>query len=182
MLCESTSTLTSFAGETNPIEGYLDLPLFIGNTNVQHRFYVMKPGKVLTPVILGQPWQQTYNGVPNWRREGVNFEYDNARLFTPFLNDEDFTTNSDFKSVGDAKEEKETVVETPTTKEKSQEETLATQDNTIEMAQDKAILERVPTNNHFTKRHTTLWIPKKLARAQQVFLQIWVPKKANRKI
>ena len=45
-LYKSATTLTSFVGETNPVEGYLDLPLFIGNTNVHHRFYVMKPGKV----------------------------------------------------------------------------------------------------------------------------------------
>lgn len=78
---------------TNPIEGYFNLPRFIGNTNVHHRFYVMKPGKVTTLVILGEPWQWTYNSVPNLRRERINFEYDNARLFTPFLNDEDFTTD-----------------------------------------------------------------------------------------
>ena len=46
-------------------------------------------------VILGQPWQRTYNGVPNWRREGINYEYDHARLFTPFLSEEDFTSDSD---------------------------------------------------------------------------------------
>lgn len=91
-LCESKITLMTFSKETNHVEGYLDLPIYIGNTNVHHRFYVMKPGKANTPVILGQPWQRTYNGVPNWRREGINFEYDNARLFTPFLKDEDFAT------------------------------------------------------------------------------------------
>ena len=86
-LCESKTTLMTFSKETNHVEGYLDLPIYIGNTNVHHRFYVMKPGKANTPVILGQPWQRTYNGVPNWRREGINFEYDHARLFTPFLKD-----------------------------------------------------------------------------------------------
>ena len=60
-LCESKTTLTSFSKDTNPIEGYLDLPIFIGNTNVHHRFYVMKPGKANMLVILGQPWQRTYN-------------------------------------------------------------------------------------------------------------------------
>ena len=73
-LCESKTTLTSFSKDTNPVEGYLDLPIFIGNTNVHHRFYVMKLGKANMLVTLGQPWQRTYNGIPNWRREGINFE------------------------------------------------------------------------------------------------------------
>ena len=64
-LCESKTTLMTFSKETNQVEGYLDLPIYIGNTNVHHRFYVTKPGKANTPVILGQPWQRTYNGVPN---------------------------------------------------------------------------------------------------------------------
>ena len=87
--------LTSFIKDTNLVEGYLKLPIFIGNTNVHHRFYVMKLGKANMP--MGQPWQRIYNGVPNWRREGINFEYDHARLFVPFLKDEDFTTDTDSK-------------------------------------------------------------------------------------
>ena len=110
-LCKSTSTLKSFVRETNPVEGYLNLPLFIGNTNVHHRFYVMKPGKVNMQVILRQPWQRTYNGVPNRRRKGINFEYDHARLFTPFLSDDDFTSDSDSdkdkEEVDKARKEKE---------------------------------------------------------------------------
>ena len=46
-------------------------------------------------VILGQPWQRAYNGVPNRRREGINFEYDQAILFTPFLSEEDFALDLD---------------------------------------------------------------------------------------
>lgn len=68
-LFKPTTTITSFVGETNIVEGYLDLPLFIRNTNVHHRFYVIKPGKVMTPIILGQPWQWAYNGVPKFQLE-----------------------------------------------------------------------------------------------------------------
>ena len=70
----STTTIDSFVRDSNPIEGYLDLQILIGNTNVCHRFYVMKLGKLTSPIILGQPGQQTYNGVPNCEREGINFE------------------------------------------------------------------------------------------------------------
>ena len=65
-LIPSTTTIDTFLGDSNPSEGYFDLPIFTaGNINVHHRFYVMKPGKLTSSVILGQPWQRTYNGVLN---------------------------------------------------------------------------------------------------------------------
>ena len=73
--------------QTNPVEGGLDLEVFIGDTNVCERFFVMKPGMMETSVILGQPWQRRYNGVPNWRQEGINFETTEAKFFTPFYDD-----------------------------------------------------------------------------------------------
>lgn len=94
-LVPSTTILTSFIGESTPVKGYLDLPIFIGNTNVHHRFYVIKPGKLTSLVILGQSWQHTYNGIPNWRREGINFEIDSVRLFTPFMEEESVSLNSE---------------------------------------------------------------------------------------
>ena len=45
----------------------------------------MKPGKLTPTVILGQPWQRTYNAVLNWKWEGINFEVDGVKLFSPFL-------------------------------------------------------------------------------------------------
>ena len=45
-LVPSNTLLTSFVGESTPVKGCLDLPVFIGNTNVHHKFYVMKPGKL----------------------------------------------------------------------------------------------------------------------------------------
>ena len=52
-LVPSNTILKSFVGESTPVEGYLDLLIFIGNTNVHHIFYVMKP-KTLTS--RGHPW------------------------------------------------------------------------------------------------------------------------------
>ena len=63
----------------------------------------MNPGKLTSPVILCQPWQRTYNGIPNWRREGINFEIDNARLFTPFMDEE--SVSSDFEDKDKPKDE-----------------------------------------------------------------------------
>ena len=52
---------------TNAIEGCLNMNLFIDITNVHERFFVMKPSRMCTPIILGQPWQCHYNRVPNWK-------------------------------------------------------------------------------------------------------------------
>ena len=83
----------------------------------------MKLGKINMHVILGQPWQRTYNGVPNWRREGINFEYDHARLFTPFLSEDDFTSDSDSdkdkEEVDEARKEKDEAVDSTKTKEQT---------------------------------------------------------------
>ena len=62
---KSVIIIDTVSGQTNSVEGCLDLEVFIGATNVCERFFVMKPGMMETSVILGQPWQRRYNGVPN---------------------------------------------------------------------------------------------------------------------
>ena len=84
---QSGISVETMSGQTNLVEGGLDLEVFIGATNVCERFFVMKPGMMETSVILGQPWQRRYNGVPNWRQEGINFETSEAKFFTPFYDD-----------------------------------------------------------------------------------------------
>ena len=69
------------------MEGYLELEVFIGATNVCERFFVMKPRMMETTVILGQPWQRRYNGVPNWKQEGIYFEIEEAKFFTAFYDE-----------------------------------------------------------------------------------------------
>ena len=63
------------------------MEVFIGATNVCERFFVMKQGMMETSVILGQPWLRQYNGVPNWRQGGINFETEEGKFFTPFYDD-----------------------------------------------------------------------------------------------
>ena len=62
---QSGILVDTVSGQTNPVEGGIDLEVFIGDTNVCERFFVMKPGMMETLVILGQPWQRRYNGGPN---------------------------------------------------------------------------------------------------------------------
>ena len=62
---KSVITFDTVSRQTIPVEGCLDLEVFIGATNVCERFLVMKQGMMETSVILGQPWQRSYNDVPN---------------------------------------------------------------------------------------------------------------------
>ena len=52
---KSVVTVDTMSGQTNLVEGCLELEVFIGATNVCERFFVMKPGMMETSVILGQP-------------------------------------------------------------------------------------------------------------------------------
>ena len=89
-LTHSKTRVGTFVGDHSAVAGLIELPLFIGNcnSNLVHKFYVMKPGKMLTPVILGQPWQRTYNCRPEWKRQGVLFTAKNTDVFEPFLSKE----------------------------------------------------------------------------------------------
>ena len=97
-LKQSTITIDTINGQTTTVEGCLELNVFIGTTDVHADFYLMKPGKMITPVILGQPWQRHYNGVPNWKQEGLNFETDEVEFFTPFFNDDTFVNDQQSES------------------------------------------------------------------------------------
>ena len=55
---KSGISVDTVSGQTNPVEGCLELEVFIGDTNVCERFFVMKLGMMETSVILGQPWQR----------------------------------------------------------------------------------------------------------------------------
>ena len=63
----------------------------------------LKPGQMCTPIILGQPWQHQYNKVPNWKQEGINFETEEAKFFTPFF--DDASSNSDQMSETKSRQE-----------------------------------------------------------------------------
>ena len=56
-LCASLTRIATYAGDYNQVEGILILEVFVNNTNLAHKFYVMKPKRMVSPIILGQPWQ-----------------------------------------------------------------------------------------------------------------------------
>ena len=128
------------------------------------------------PVILGQPWQRTYKGVPNWRREGINFEYDHARFFTPFLKDEDFATDTESEAEEDFPKQNEPTTTTLKKEESCQKEIPTEARQQKEEAKQKG----TPINAKETNRLHNIWVPKKMVQAQQGSTQIWVPKGAVR--
>lgn len=188
-LIPSTTTIDTFLGDSNPVEGYLDLPIFIGSINVHHRFYVMKPGKLTSAVILGQPWQRTYNGAINWKSEGINFDVDNAKLFTPFIDAEGYSSSSEeeinaedkgfhkslrkqvFKTLKNVTTERPKNKTTNKVKQIWKPKTSTTQS-------DEAPKPMKPKKNK-TTAIKELWIPKQLLHVTRHTHQVWVPKAAT---
>ena len=81
----STITLASYTGDASTVEGYLDIQMYIHNTDVSHRFYVLRQGHGNTPVLLGLPWQRKYNGLPSWKKEGITYKVNDKEFFQPFM-------------------------------------------------------------------------------------------------
>ena len=48
----STITLASYTGDASSVEGYLDIQMYIHDTDVSHRFYVLRQGHGNTLVLL----------------------------------------------------------------------------------------------------------------------------------
>ena len=49
------------AGDYDQVEGILILEVLVNDTKLYHNFYVMKPKRMVLPIILGQPRQRQYN-------------------------------------------------------------------------------------------------------------------------
>ena len=80
--------ISTFAGDKKGPKGYFELTVIINEVDVSHRFYVMEPGEQITPVILGLPWQRTYNAIPLWAKDGIQFTVQGKDVFEPFLGEE----------------------------------------------------------------------------------------------
>lgn len=157
--------MTTFVGDKKGALGYCSLDLYIDETNVRHRFYVMKPGRMTAPILLGTPWQRVYNSAINWKEDGIDFVVNNKKMFEPFIPKECYTDETDSKddtSDNESPPVVETVEASPISK------------NTNPLAnQNKPTMQRIVQGN---QGHTTIWIPKKLKEAQEGSFEIWVPK------
>ena len=54
-LSRSSTRISTYAGDYDQVKGILILLVFIHNTNLAHKFYVMKPKQMVLPM---QPWQR----------------------------------------------------------------------------------------------------------------------------
>ena len=63
----------------------------------------MKPKWMVSPIILGQPWQRQYNCRVNWKKEGILYEENDQELFEPFLGEDSYAyLDSDESEDGDS--------------------------------------------------------------------------------
>ena len=89
-LCASSTRIATYAGDYDQVEGILILEVFVNDTNLAHKFYVMKPKRMVSPIILGQPWQRQYNCRVNWKKEGIQYDDNDHELFEPFLGEDSY--------------------------------------------------------------------------------------------
>lgn len=52
MLTKSNTHIGLVLGDYTIVEASIELPIFINNSNVLHKFYVIKPRKMMSPIIL----------------------------------------------------------------------------------------------------------------------------------
>jgi hypothetical protein len=170
-LTYSKTQVGTFVGDHSTVVGLIELPLFIGkcNSNLVHKFYVMKPGTMLTPVILGQPWQRKYNCRPDWKREGVLFTAKNMKVFEPFLSKECYHDTE-----SDASVDEEPVPKLP--QRQQQPSTSQVSAIQVEQVQEKKPLVHQGKVNSWRPNSYQTWVPKKLIQAQRDNKFIWIPK------
>lgn len=165
VLTPSKTTVATFIGNQAGVEGYLELALFLNETNVQGKFFVMKPGQLTTPVVLGQPWMRTYNGVPKWKKEGLTFEVDNNKQFIPFLGQE-YYSSDDEKNLENQ--------EQPQEQGSSSSSNVPPKEVTPvpRVAQEKKQTSLGPRQ----MKKQQIWIPATLKQAQEGSNKIWIPR------
>ena len=174
-------TINTISGSNITVEGMIKLPVFIGTTDVHAEFVVMKTGTLDTPVILGQPWQRTYNGATNWREEGINFEVDENKYFTPFFNEET-SSQSDSTEVQNKVQEPKTQITKPASPPTNKHKRTVWK----WVPKMKATNQPDPTQPTSVKpiqanqRVVQRWLPRSLLKAQGYYegvAQVWIPKK-----
>ena len=101
-LCASSTRIATYAGDYDQVEGILVLEVFVNDTNLAHKFYVMKPKRMVSPIILGQPWQRQYNCRVNWKKEGIQYEDNDHEWFEPFLGEDSYAYSDSDESDRDA--------------------------------------------------------------------------------
>lgn len=109
LLLPTKLKVATFAGDYKGAEGYFDLTVFVNDIDVSHRFYVMKPGEMVHLVILGLPWQRTYNAIPQWKKDGLLFTTGEKEAFEPFLAEECYFDDTDSET--EDSEEDESITE-----------------------------------------------------------------------
>lgn len=129
-----------------------------------HKFYVMRPGKMIASIILGQPWQRTYNCRPEWKREGILYTLGEQDIFEPFIGDECYESDTDTNI-----EEQPKLAEL----EKQLDPTKQSSHSAFSLPQ----LRTTRQNSKDVSRVRRQWVPKNIYQPQKGNSYIWIPKK-----
>ena len=182
-LNQSTIKIQTFSGSTIEVEGNLNLPIFIGSTDVHAEFVVMKPGTLTTSVILGQSWQRQFNGTTNWREEGLNFEVGGNKYFTPFFNEETSSQSEASDIAGQSEAEtNNTCFKTRPAKQvqkDGQRWRWVPKNKPLQDTQKESLPKRNISHQYKNNKPMQRWVPKQLLQAQGYYQgadKVWLPK------
>lgn len=159
---KTATKLSTYTGEVQSTIGYVNIDIFIDQTNVCHRFYVMKPGTTETPIIFGTPWQRTYNARHDWRKERVEYEHEEKILFASFISQDHYTDDSDTEDLIQAKSQ--------VSEENTQPQPTGLQQKTIPRSAPVKKPHKQPQS------HRQIWLPKATLTKATIGGQIWIPK------
>ena len=137
------------------------LPVYVCGYNCQHEFNVFPKDTTDTQIILGQPWQRTFECTLKWSKNAARINDKAQKILTPF-------TNTDTTSSTSNKDKEITHEDSP----------LLNKDLTQEIrphliSQTKLYLTTQPKKAITNK---VVWISKPLLQAQASQEKVWIPK------
>ena len=99
----TTLQVVSFFGQTTNLLGMCRLPVYVCGYNCQHEFNVFPKDTTDTQIILGQPWQRTFECTLKWSKNAARISHKAQKLLIPFTNTA--TTSSTIKDKESAHED-----------------------------------------------------------------------------
>ena len=83
-----------FAGQESTMMGKCRIHVYLVGFNCVHEFFIFPEGAMETQMILGQPWQRTYQCTLKWHKNAAKVVIKNKKLLIPFIQQEIDSTES----------------------------------------------------------------------------------------
>ena len=153
----TTLQVLAFSRQPTNLLGVCRLPVYVCGYNCNHEFNVFPKNTTDTQLILGQPWQRSFNCTLKWSKNAARITHKAQKLLIPFTISN--TTSSTPTKDGEIAQEDSTSLNNGLNS--SREETKVSRPESI--GQTKPYLTTKPTK---TKHNKPIWIPKTLLQAQ----------------